>query len=100
MSRSKQITYENVRLRDPAFLETVTRWFANTVLPPGFEVQVRNPPPPMFTPFVLRGMRLENRVVVSPMDQYMAVDGMPTTWPLLHLTTHAVARPGPASLPI
>src|SRR5437899_6164336 len=70
ISRSKQITYENVRLRDPAFLEGVTRWFANTFRPPGFEVVVRNPPPPMFTPFALRGMRLENRVVVSPMDQY------------------------------
>src|SRR5258708_13469342 len=77
LSRSKQITYENLRLRDPEFLEGVTRWFANTVLPPGFEVQVRNPPPPMFTPFTLRGMRLENRVVVSPMDRYMAAHGMP-----------------------
>src|SRR5258708_7519787 len=94
MSRSKQITYENVRLRDPAFLETVTRWFANTVLPPGFEVQVRNPPPPMFTPFTLRGMRLENRVVVSPMDQYMAVDGMPNDWHLVHLGSRAVGGAG------
>src|SRR5882724_919472 len=94
MSRSKQITYENVRLRDPAFLETVTRWFADTVLPPGFEVQVRNPPPPMFTPFALRGMRLENRVVVSPMDQYMAVDGMPNDWHLVHLGSRAVGGAG------
>src|SRR5207244_10748717 len=90
ISRSKQITYENVRLRDPAFLETVTRWFADTVLPPGFEVHMRNPPPPMFTPFALRGMRLENRVVVSPMDQYVAVAGVPNDRHLLHLGSRAV----------
>src|SRR5438045_2074424 len=94
LSRAKQITYENVRLRDPGFLEGVTRWFADTVLPPGFEVQVRNPPPPMFTPFALRGMRLENRVVVSPMDQYMAVDGMPNDWHLVHLGSRAVGGAG------
>jgi len=94
ISRSKQITYENVRLRDPAFLETVTRWFADTVLPPGFEVHMRNPPPPMFTPFALRGMRLENRVVVSPMDQYVAVDGVPNDWHLVHLGSRAVGGAG------
>jgi len=94
ITRSKQITYENVRLRDPEFLEIVTRWFARAVLPPGFEVDVRNPPPPMFTPFALRGMRLENRVVVSPMDQYMAADGMPNDWHLVHLGSRAVGGAG------
>jgi anthraniloyl-CoA monooxygenase len=94
MSRSKQITYENVRLRDPKFLDTVSRWFADKFIPPGFEVVVRNPPPPMFTPFTLRGMRVENRVVVSPMDQYMAVDGMPNDWHLVHLGSRAVGGAG------
>jgi anthraniloyl-CoA monooxygenase len=94
MSRSKQITYENVRLRDPKFLETVSRWFADKFIPPGFEIVVRNPPPPMFTPFTLRGMRVENRVVVSPMDQYMAKDGMPNEWHLVHLGARAVGGAG------
>ena len=94
MSRSKQITYENVRLRDPRFLETVSRWFADKFIPPGFEVQVRNPPPPMFTPFTLRGMRVENRVVVSPMDQYMAIDGVPTDWHFVHLASRALGGAG------
>jgi len=94
MSRSKQITYENVRLRDPKFLETVSRWFADKFIPPGFEVVVRNPPPPMFTPFALRGMRVENRVVVSPMDQYMAVDGVPNDWHLVHLGSRALGGAG------
>ena len=35
--------------------------------------------PPMFLPFTLRGMTLVNRVVVSPMAQYSAVDGVPET---------------------
>ena len=94
MSRSKQITYENVRLRDPKFLDMVSRWFADKFIPPGFEVIVRNPPPPMFTPFTLRGMRVENRVVVSPMDQYMAVDGVPNEWHLVHLGSRALGGAG------
>jgi anthraniloyl-CoA monooxygenase len=94
MSRSKQITYENVRLRDPSFLDAVSRWFADKFIPPGFEVAVRNPPPPMFTPFTLRGMRVENRVVVSPMDQYMAVEGVPNEWHLVHLGSRALGGAG------
>jgi len=94
MSRSKQITYENVRLRDPSFLDAVSRWFADKFIPPGFEVAVRNPPPPMFTPFTLRGMRVENRVVVSPMDQYMAAEGVPNEWHLVHLGSRALGGAG------
>ena len=49
----------------------------------------------MFQPFRLRGMTLANRVVVSPMDQYSAVDGMPTDWHLVHLRLAArSAAPG------
>ena len=94
MTRSKQITYENVRLRDARFLEDVTRWFASRVRARGFDVDVSNPPPPMFMPFALRGMRLENRVVVSPMDQYMAVDGVPSDWHLVHLASRAIGGAG------
>jgi anthraniloyl-CoA monooxygenase len=48
----------------------------------------------MFTPFRLRDMVLENRVVVSPMDQYSAVDGVPTDWHLVHLGSRAVGGAG------
>jgi anthraniloyl-CoA monooxygenase len=51
-------------------------------------------PPPMFAPYELRGMRLENRVVVSPMCQYSAVDGAPTEWHLVHLGSRAVGGAG------
>jgi anthraniloyl-CoA monooxygenase len=51
-------------------------------------------PPPMFTPFKLRGLTLENRVVVSPMSQYSAVDGMPNDWHFQHLASRAVGGAG------
>src|SRR5712671_2157060 len=56
MSRSKQITWENLELRDPAFVRRVHRWFAHKVKQQGFDIDVDNPPVPMFTPFRLRDM--------------------------------------------
>jgi anthraniloyl-CoA monooxygenase len=94
MSRSKQITWDNLELRDPAFVRDVRRWFAQQVREQGFEVDVENPPVPMFTPLRLRGMVLENRVVVSPMDQYSAVDGVPTDWHFVHLGSRAIGGAG------
>ena len=94
MSRSKQITYDNVGLRDPAFLAAVTQWFARKQRALGYDVDTANPPPPMFTPLRLRGMTLENRVVVSPMDQYMAQDGMPGDWHLVHYGSRAIGGAG------
>src|ERR671922_1561626 len=52
------------------------------------------PPPPMFTPFRLRGMTLENRVVVSPMDMYSAVDGTPSDFHFVHLGARALGGAG------
>jgi anthraniloyl-CoA monooxygenase len=94
MSRSKQITWENLELRDPAFVEDVHRWFARKVKEQGFEVDLDNPPVPMFTPFRLRDMVVENRVVVSPMDQYSAVDGVPGDWHFVHLGSRAIGGAG------
>src|SRR6185436_16699179 len=54
----------------------------------------RPAPPPMFTPFRLRDLVLENRVVVSPMCQYSAEDGMPDDWHLVHLGSRAVGGAG------
>jgi anthraniloyl-CoA monooxygenase len=94
MSRSKQITWENLELRDAGFVRDVQRWFAHKVRAQGFDVDVENPPVPMFTPFRLRGMVLENRVVVSPMDQYSAVEGVPTDWHFVHLGSRAIGGAG------
>jgi anthraniloyl-CoA monooxygenase len=94
MSRSKQITWENLELRDPAFVQNMHRWFARQARAQGYDIDEKNPPVPMFTPFRLRGMQLANRVVVSPMDQYSAVDGLPTDWHFVHLGSRAVGGAG------
>ena len=53
-----------------------------------------NSTPPMFNPFDLRGITLSNRVVVSPMDMYCAVDGTPTEWHLVHYGSRAMGGAG------
>ena len=85
MTRSKAITYDNLALRAPEFVAEIDKVVARDVRAQGFEVDVTKPAVPMFQPFRLRGMTLANRVVVSPMYQYSAVDGMPTDWHLVHL---------------
>ena len=86
LTRSQRVSHENLRLRDSVYLSGVERWFASRAS--GGEPE--RPPPPMFTPFRLRGMRLENRVVVSPMDMYCAVDGTPNDFHLVHLGARAL----------
>ncbi|MFJ4719470.1 bifunctional salicylyl-CoA 5-hydroxylase/oxidoreductase [Streptomyces luteogriseus] len=83
LTRSRRVTHDNLRLRDSRFTETVEREFG---CPPGT--------PPMFTPFRLRGLTLRNRVVVSPMDMYSAVDGVPGDFHLVHLGARALGGAG------
>ena len=94
MSRSKQITWENLELRDPEFIREVKLWFSRKISDQGFAIDLDHPPVPMFTPFRLRGMTVANRVAVSAMDQYSAVDGVPGDWHLVHLGSRAVGGAG------
>jgi len=94
MSRSKQITWENLELRDPAFVREVRHWFAAKARAQGFDLSLEDPPVPMFTPLRLRGMTVENRVAVSAMDQYSAVEGVPGDWHLVHLGARATGGAG------
>lgn len=94
MTRAKAITYDNLELRAPEFVEEITRHFARSVRAAGHDVDVENPKPPMFQPFRLRGMTLPNRVVVSPMDTYSAVDGVPQDFHLVHYGTRAMGGAG------
>ncbi len=89
MTRSKRITYDNLALRDPELVRRAAERFAEAAgAPKGTRGKA---PPPIFTPFSLRGMRLENRIVVSPMCQYSARgDGVPHEWHLVHLGSRAV----------
>ncbi len=90
MTRSKSITYDNVRLRAPEFGAETDRMFARQVAAAGFKADTEKPLPPMFQPFALREMVLSNRVVVSPMCMYSAVDGMPTDWHVVHYGSRAI----------
>ncbi|WP_281017703.1 MULTISPECIES: bifunctional salicylyl-CoA 5-hydroxylase/oxidoreductase [unclassified Minwuia] len=94
LSRSKQITYDNLALRDPDLVQDVTRWFADDARSKGLPVPDGTAPPPMFVPFRLRDMQIRNRVVVSPMCQYKATDGLPNDWHLVHLGSRAVGGAG------
>jgi 2,4-dienoyl-CoA reductase-like NADH-dependent reductase (Old Yellow Enzyme family) len=51
-------------------------------------------PPHLFRPLALRGLTLPNRIVVSPMCQYSAIDGVPQDWHLQHIGAFAASGPG------
>jgi anthraniloyl-CoA monooxygenase len=89
LTRSQRISHENLRLRDKTWLEGAELWFQRNA---GSNVAtVRRP---MFAPFRLRDMTLKNRIVVSPMAQYRAVDGCPTDWHLVHYGERAKGGAG------
>ena len=88
LTRSQRISHENLRLRDPAWLEGAEDWFQKQA---GGQPGRR----PMFAPYRLRDMQLKNRIVMSPMAQYKAVDGCPTDW---HFTHYAERAKGGAAL--
>ncbi|NNM73409.1 bifunctional salicylyl-CoA 5-hydroxylase/oxidoreductase [Enterovirga aerilata] len=94
MTRSKAITYDNLRLRAPDFVDKVDRNFAEGVRRAGFDVDVAKPAVPMFQPFRLREMRIENRVVLSPMCMYSAQEGVPGDWHLVHYGSRAIGGCG------
>ena len=86
VTRSRRVTYDNLRLRDPEFVADLDRWFAA-----GLGTQPR---PPMFQPFRLGPLELANRVIVSPMDMYCASDGVPGDFHLVHLGSKALGGAG------
>jgi anthraniloyl-CoA monooxygenase len=82
LTRSQRIGHENLRLRDTTYVDRIERWFGGRAVPP------------MFVPFVLRGLELQNRIVVSPMDMYSCLDGTPGDFHLVHLGTRALGGAG------
>ena len=79
LTRSQRISHENLRLRDAQWLEGYEAWLAG-----GKAV------PPMLTPFKVRSVQLKNRIVVSPMATYSAVDGVVQDFHLVHLGARAL----------
>jgi anthraniloyl-CoA monooxygenase len=95
LTRSLRITHDNLKVRDPKFVESIDAWYAEQAYKQAHAAR-RTPhvPPPMFVPFRLRDMVLTNRVVVSPMCQYSAEDGMPDEWHLVHIGSRAIGGAG------
>jgi anthraniloyl-CoA monooxygenase len=115
LTRSLRVTHQNLNVRDPAFVARVDEWFAEQAVrqagvsavspagsrPPADATSASArvsagtaPPPPMFTPFRLRGLLLANRIAVSPMSQYTAEEGTPNDWHLVHLGSRAIGGAG------
>ncbi|MFT7541053.1 MAG: anthraniloyl-CoA monooxygenase, partial [Gammaproteobacteria bacterium] len=92
MTRSKRITYDNLALRDPELVRRATEWFGERN---GLKRDSQGKMPvPLFAPLKLRGLTLPNRVVVSPMCQYSAVDGVVNDWHLVHLGARTLGGAG------
>ena len=87
VSRSRRVGRDNLRIRDPEFVNSLDRWFAR-------QAGRQEPCPPMFLPFRLGGLELANRVVVSAMDMYSAHDGVPSDFHLVHLGSKALGGAG------
>ncbi|CAO0837860.1 NADPH dehydrogenase [Streptomyces microflavus] len=87
LTRSRRITYDNLRTRDPDFADRVDTAFATAQ---GLDTVA----PAMFQPYRLGRLELKNRVIVSPMDMYSAVDGVPGDFHLVHLGSRAMGGAG------
>jgi anthraniloyl-CoA monooxygenase len=97
LTRSLRITHEDLRHRDPALVDRVDRWVAEQAVRQvtGHTIQLGAAiPPPMFTPFRLRELVIPNRIVMSPMCQYVAEDGTVGDWHLVHLGSRAIGGAG------
>ncbi|MEU4666636.1 bifunctional salicylyl-CoA 5-hydroxylase/oxidoreductase [Amycolatopsis sp. NPDC023774] len=86
LTRSRRVTYDNLKLRDPEFATELDEWFARSL--------GTTPAPPMFQPVKIGELELPNRVIVSPMDMYSAVDGVPGEFHLVHLGGKALGGAG------
>ena len=88
MTRSKKVTFENLAIRDASFPKKVLSEFNSKINTSNLKT------PAAFTPFTLREMTLQNRIVMSPMGQYSAEDGMVNDWHFQHYTARALGGVG------
>jgi anthraniloyl-CoA monooxygenase len=95
LTRSLRITHANLKLRDPQLVARVDRAFAQDARSKTtLDFSVDPPPPPMFVPFRLRELVLQNRIVCSPMCMYSARDGVVDDFHLVHLGSRAMGGAG------
>lgn len=91
MTRSKKVTYENLRLRDKSFTDKVLSEFNSNLQLTTDNLQSNSP---AFSKFKLRNLELQNRIVMAPMGQYMAENGLINDWHFQHYTARAVGGLG------
>jgi anthraniloyl-CoA monooxygenase len=96
LTRSQRISHENLRMRDSAYVADFESWFADLAYAQAGLEKPRSSRsvPPMFTPFRARGVTLKNRIVVSPMAQYSATEGLVGDYHLVHLGSRAMGGAG------
>jgi anthraniloyl-CoA monooxygenase len=96
LTRSQRLSHENLRVRDAGYVERFENWIAaHAFAQAGMALpQTKRSIPPMLTPFRLRGTVLKNRIVVSPMAQYSAADGVAGDYHLVHLGSRAMGGAG------
>ena len=87
MTRSQRISHENLRVRDADWLADYEQWLAKPT-------SGTSAPLPMLLPLKVRDVQLKNRVVVSPMATYSAVDGLVQDFHLVHLGARALGGAG------
>ena len=89
LTRSLRVNHRDLQKAAPELLRAVECEFAG--IPAGAN---QAPPPPMFVPFTLRGLTLENRIGVSPMCMYQSDDGTVNDFHLVHLGSRATGGAG------
>lgn len=87
MTRAKKVTFENLALRDKSFTDKVLSGFNLTI-------NANSKTPAAFTPFRLRGMLLQNRIAMAPMEQQSAKNGLVNDWHLVHYSSRALGGVG------
>lgn len=97
LTRSQRISHENLRQRDCAWLGGYEQWMQSQALAANdaAEQKTSRPAPlPMLLPLTARSVKLANRVIVSPMATYSAIDGVPQDFHLVHLGARALGGAG------
>ncbi|MBC7456016.1 MAG: bifunctional salicylyl-CoA 5-hydroxylase/oxidoreductase [Massilia sp.] len=91
LTRSQRLSHENLRLRDAAYVAGFEQWIARRACEQaGVAMPEHAKALPMLTPFKVRAVTLKNRIVVSPMAQYSALDGVAGDYHLVHLGARAL----------
>lgn len=87
LTRSRRITFENLKERDAGFAALMEEEFAR-------HQQAPEVAPAMFQPVRIGPLELKNRIIVSPMDMYSSVSGVPGDFHLVHLGSKALGGAG------